>query len=135
MCNKADNKAGSVNQVRLCLRRPQCLQSVVAAPLIVLRHTLPSLTDICPPLTRISRYLTLLLVLPPPPTRVVPQGRGNKFTPEDKDFFLKFILRRLKEDPSLSRNDLCELLAEKARVYSLDVSYTFMLKVHIGTPP
>ncbi|SJL05555.1 uncharacterized protein ARMOST_08922 [Armillaria ostoyae] len=52
---------------------------------------------------------------PTPPTRVVPQGRGNKFTPEDKDFFLKFILRRLKEDPSLSRNDLCELLAEKAR--------------------
>jgi hypothetical protein len=56
---------------------------------------------------------------PTPPTKIVPHnGRGNKFTPEDKDFFLKFVSWRLKEDPSLTRNDLCELLAEKVRLSS-----------------
>ncbi|KAF9029269.1 hypothetical protein BDZ89DRAFT_1091845 [Hymenopellis radicata] len=53
---------------------------------------------------------------PTPPTLVIPKGRGNKFTEQDKTFFLKFISRRVKEDASLTRNDLCELLAEKARL-------------------
>ncbi|KAG6832279.1 hypothetical protein H0H92_003512 [Tricholoma furcatifolium] len=51
---------------------------------------------------------------PTPPTVVIPQGRGNKYTPEDREFFLKFIAWRLKGDPSLSRLELCALLAEKA---------------------
>ncbi|KAG6818059.1 hypothetical protein H0H87_009214 [Tephrocybe sp. NHM501043] len=51
---------------------------------------------------------------PSPPTIVIPHSRGNKFTPEDRDFFLKFIAWRLKGDPTLTRNDLCALLAEKA---------------------
>ncbi|KAG6841951.1 hypothetical protein C0991_005131 [Blastosporella zonata] len=51
---------------------------------------------------------------PSPPNIVIPQGRGNKYTPEDRDFFLKFIAWRLKGDPTLTRNDLCSLLAEKA---------------------
>ncbi|KAG5715650.1 hypothetical protein E4T56_gene488 [Termitomyces sp. T112] len=52
---------------------------------------------------------------PSPPTVVIPhRGRGNKYTPEDRDFFLKFISWRLKGDPSLTRNDLCAMLAEKA---------------------
>ncbi|KAG6862438.1 hypothetical protein C0995_011878 [Termitomyces sp. Mi166 len=52
---------------------------------------------------------------PSPPTVVIPhRGRGNKYTPEDRDFFLKFISWRLKGDPSLTRNDLCNMLAEKA---------------------
>ncbi|KAJ3560468.1 hypothetical protein NP233_g10820 [Leucocoprinus birnbaumii] len=51
---------------------------------------------------------------PSPPTKVIPQGRGNKYTEEDRQFFLKFISWRLKQDPSLSRNDLCNMLAEKA---------------------
>ncbi|KAG5647594.1 hypothetical protein DXG03_008947 [Asterophora parasitica] len=51
---------------------------------------------------------------PTPPTIVIPQGRGNKYTPEDRDFFLKFIAWRLQGDPTLTRNDLCVMLAEKA---------------------
>lgn len=50
---------------------------------------------------------------PSPPTVIVPQGRGNKYTPDDRDFFLKFISWRLKCDPTLNRNDLCAQLAEK----------------------
>ncbi|KAG5653342.1 hypothetical protein H0H81_000964 [Sphagnurus paluster] len=51
---------------------------------------------------------------PTPPTIVIPhRGRGNKYTPQDRDFFLKFISWRLKGDPTLTRNDLCALLAEK----------------------
>lgn len=50
---------------------------------------------------------------PSPPTRVIPQGRGNKYTDEDRQFFLKFISWRLKQDPTLTRNDLCNMLAEK----------------------
>lgn len=50
---------------------------------------------------------------PSPPTKVIPQGRGNKYTEEDRQFFLKFISWRLKQDPSLTRNDLCNMLSEK----------------------
>lgn len=51
---------------------------------------------------------------PSPPTIVIPhRGRGNKYTPEDREFFLKFISWRLKGDPTLTRHDLCEQLAEK----------------------
>ncbi|KAG6836378.1 hypothetical protein H0H93_008678 [Arthromyces matolae] len=56
---------------------------------------------------------------PSPPTVVIPhRGRGNKFTPQDREFFLKFIAWRLKGDPSLTRTDLCNLLAEKAPHHS-----------------
>ncbi|KXN83883.1 hypothetical protein AN958_00963 [Leucoagaricus sp. SymC.cos] len=55
---------------------------------------------------------------PSPPTKVIPQGRGNKYTEEDREFFLKFISWRLKQDPSLTRNDLCNMLAEKAPHHS-----------------
>ncbi|KAK1228653.1 hypothetical protein PQX77_008247 [Marasmius sp. AFHP31] len=51
---------------------------------------------------------------PTPPTKIVPKGRGNQFTPEDKEYFIKFVSWRLKCDPDLNRQDLCELLAEKA---------------------
>jgi hypothetical protein len=50
---------------------------------------------------------------PSPPTTIIPQGRGNKYTAEDREFFLKFISWRLKRDPTLNRNDLCAQLAEK----------------------
>ena len=51
---------------------------------------------------------------PSPPSNVIPhRGRGNKYTKEDRDFFIKFIGWRLKHDPSLTRLDLCNLLAEK----------------------
>ncbi|KAJ6621586.1 hypothetical protein B0H10DRAFT_1910555 [Mycena sp. CBHHK59/15] len=52
---------------------------------------------------------------PSPPTEVIPHNRGgNKFTPDDRAYFIKFILWRLKGDPTLLRNELCELLSEKA---------------------
>ena len=60
---------------------------------------------------------------PSPPTKVIPQGRGNKYTEEDRQFFLKFISWRLKQDPSLTRIDLCNMLAEK-------VCY-FLVSLHI----
>ncbi|KDR85349.1 hypothetical protein GALMADRAFT_53006 [Galerina marginata CBS 339.88] len=52
---------------------------------------------------------------PSPPTNVIPhRGRGNKYTKEDRDFFIKFVGWRLKQDPALSRLDICNLLADKA---------------------
>lgn len=54
---------------------------------------------------------------PSPPRRVVPGATGNKFTPEDRSFFIKYIQRRLMKNPDLSRRELCEELAEKVRVF------------------
>ncbi|KAH7870755.1 uncharacterized protein C8R40DRAFT_1257666 [Lentinula edodes] len=56
---------------------------------------------------------------PSPPNKVVPHSRGNKFTKEDKEFFIKFIQWRLRCDQSLTRTQLCEQLAEKAPHHSL----------------
>lgn len=51
---------------------------------------------------------------PTPPSVVIPhRGRGNKYTKEDREYFIKFIGWRLKQDPTLNRNDLCELLEQK----------------------
>lgn len=50
---------------------------------------------------------------PSPPTNIIPQGRGNKYTQEDRDFFVKFVGWRLKQDSSLSRQEICDLLAKK----------------------
>lgn len=51
---------------------------------------------------------------PSPPTNVIPhRGRGNKYTKEDREFFINFVGWRLKQDPSLTRQDICDLLAEK----------------------
>ncbi|KAF9566169.1 hypothetical protein CPC08DRAFT_733776 [Agrocybe pediades] len=51
---------------------------------------------------------------PSPPTNVIPHRRGNKYTQEDREFFVKFVGWRLKQDPTLTRLELCNLLAEKA---------------------
>ncbi|KAJ7169734.1 hypothetical protein C8R46DRAFT_1033361 [Mycena filopes] len=79
---------------------------------------------------------------PSPPTEVIPHNRGgNKFTKDDRAFFIKFMwvsreyMRswvltlfakfrlnsswRLKGDPTLLRHELCELLADKARKTSI----------------
>lgn len=63
---------------------------------------------------------------PSPPTRVIPQGRGNKYTEEDRHFFLQFISWRLKQDPSLTRNDLCNMLAEKVPSFRSYLCLMFM---------
>jgi len=82
-------------------------QNSLSAPTAIFDDRLP------PPNTEVR--------VPPPPSRspspprhIVPQGRGNKYTPEDRDFFIRFISWRLKFNPSLTRVDLCEQLAEKA---------------------
>ncbi|KAF8634397.1 hypothetical protein AX15_000852 [Amanita polypyramis BW_CC] len=51
---------------------------------------------------------------PSPPRQIVPQGRGNKYTSEDREFFIKFISWRLRGNPNLTRMGLCEQLSEKA---------------------
>ncbi|KAF8167751.1 hypothetical protein B0H34DRAFT_28743 [Crassisporium funariophilum] len=52
---------------------------------------------------------------PSPPTKVVPhRGRGNKYTEEDREYFIKFVGWQLKQDRTLTRHAICELLAEKA---------------------
>ncbi|EIW86857.1 hypothetical protein CONPUDRAFT_148902 [Coniophora puteana RWD-64-598 SS2] len=51
---------------------------------------------------------------PTPPTLVVSGTHGNKYTPADRDYFIKFISWRLKNDPSLNKKELCELLEKKA---------------------
>ncbi|KAF4573074.1 hypothetical protein EYR36_007584 [Pleurotus pulmonarius] len=50
---------------------------------------------------------------PTPPTNVIQTSRGNKYTPEDREYFIQFISWRLKEEPELSKMQLCEELAEK----------------------
>jgi hypothetical protein len=50
---------------------------------------------------------------PSPPTLVVPQRRGNKFTTEDREFFINFLGWRLGQNPGLNRQELCEMLADK----------------------
>jgi len=51
---------------------------------------------------------------PSPPTNIIPhRGRGHKYTAEDREFFIKFVGWRLKQDPTLTRLDICNLLAEK----------------------
>ena len=50
---------------------------------------------------------------PTPPSRIVPGANGNRYTDEDKEYFIKFISWRLKQEPTLTKNELCELLAEK----------------------
>ncbi|TFK30797.1 hypothetical protein FA15DRAFT_751795 [Coprinopsis marcescibilis] len=51
---------------------------------------------------------------PSPPTEVVLKGRGYKYTDQDHDFFIKFIQWHLKLNPYHTRNELCEMVAEKA---------------------
>ncbi|KIM85138.1 hypothetical protein PILCRDRAFT_817120 [Piloderma croceum F 1598] len=58
---------------------------------------------------------------PTPPTRVVRGSNGgNRYTPEDKEFFIKFIHYELENDPSLTKHDLCVKLAEKVPSHSAD---------------
>jgi hypothetical protein len=65
---------------------------------------------------------------PSPPTIIIPhRGRGNKYTPEDREFFLKFISWRLKGDPTLTRNDLCVQLAEKVGIYAMHNFRTILI--------
>jgi len=50
---------------------------------------------------------------PTPPAVVQVGTNGNKYTKEDREYFLNFLAWRLKQDPSLTKKELCELLHEK----------------------
>ena len=50
---------------------------------------------------------------PTPPAVVQVGTNGNKYTKEDREYFLKFLVWRLKQDPSLTKKEICELLHEK----------------------
>lgn len=50
---------------------------------------------------------------PSPPTKVVAGTNGNKFTAEDKRFFIEHIMYELSRDPSLTKSNLCTSLAQK----------------------
>ncbi|OBZ76031.1 hypothetical protein A0H81_03083 [Grifola frondosa] len=62
-----------------------------------------------------SLYLSLDIPSrpPTPPTKVEKTGPGNKFTEDDKEFFVKLILWELSRDSSLTRSKLMRLAAEK----------------------
>lgn len=50
---------------------------------------------------------------PTPPAVVQVGSNGNKYTKEDREYFIKFLVWRLKQDPSLTKKELCELLYKK----------------------
>ncbi|KAG2159707.1 uncharacterized protein EDB93DRAFT_1259894 [Suillus bovinus] len=55
---------------------------------------------------------------PTPPTRIEPGTNGNRYTEEDRAYFLKFISWRLSQDASLTKKELCAMLNEKAPHHS-----------------
>ncbi|KAG2044997.1 hypothetical protein BDR03DRAFT_848438 [Suillus americanus] len=55
---------------------------------------------------------------PTPPTRIEAGTNGNKYTEEDRAYFLNFISWRLSQDASLTKKELCAMLSEKAPHHS-----------------
>ncbi|KAF9229127.1 hypothetical protein BS17DRAFT_689378 [Gyrodon lividus] len=51
---------------------------------------------------------------PTPPTLVQSGSNGNRYTKEDRDYFINFLMWRLKQNPSLTKKELCEQLHDKA---------------------
>ncbi|KAF9270042.1 hypothetical protein L218DRAFT_9026 [Marasmius fiardii PR-910] len=101
------------------------------------RHTINSLTVDAPSYTRELPPPNSEIQIPEPPsrsptppTKIVPHSRGNKFTEEDRVFFINYISWKLKNDSELSRNDLCELLAEKAPHHSSQSWYSYWSNHH-----
>lgn len=50
---------------------------------------------------------------PTPPAIVQVGTNGNRYTKEDREYFLEFLVWRLKQNPFLTKKELCELLHEK----------------------
>ncbi|KIJ21890.1 hypothetical protein PAXINDRAFT_173914 [Paxillus involutus ATCC 200175] len=55
---------------------------------------------------------------PTPPTLVQLGTNGNKYTKEDRDYFINFLMWQLKRNPSLTKKELCEQLNDKAPHHS-----------------
>jgi hypothetical protein len=93
------------------LKRPRATLNSLSAPILstnLPRKLMPLQADIAlpPPPSR----------SPTPPTKVEAGTNGNKYTEEDRTYFLKFISWRMSQDASLTKKDLCTMLHEKARV-------------------
>ena len=52
---------------------------------------------------------------PTPPTNIVADRNGNKFTKEDTDYLIAYANYRLEEDPNLKKLDICVELARNVR--------------------
>ncbi|EAU92694.2 hypothetical protein CC1G_01739 [Coprinopsis cinerea okayama7 len=85
------------------------------------RSTINSLTVSSPVFNRHLPPPHAEIKIPPPPSRspspptiIIPKGRGHKYTDQDHEFFIKFIQWRLKDNPELTRTQLCDMLGEKA---------------------
>ncbi|KAI0082255.1 hypothetical protein K474DRAFT_850750 [Panus rudis PR-1116 ss-1] len=55
---------------------------------------------------------------PSPPTSILPAPRGNQFTAEDSTYLVDMFLWTCKNNPSVSKNDVFELLGQKAPHHS-----------------
>lgn len=55
---------------------------------------------------------------PTPPTIIHVGTNGNRYTPEDRDYFIKFITWKLKQNPWLTKRQLCDQLAVKVPHHS-----------------
>lgn len=67
-------------------------------------------------------------VEPTPPTKVVTAPKGNRYTIEDKKYFSKYISWALQNDPSLTKGELVEKLAENVRKLILKPELGFSLR-------
>ena len=67
---------------------------------------------------------------PTPPTKIEVGTNGNKYTEEDRAYFLKFISWRLSQDASLTKKDLCAMLHQKARAAYRVRTFRLILAPH-----
>ncbi|KAL6302153.1 hypothetical protein BKA93DRAFT_827615 [Sparassis latifolia] len=67
---------------------------------------------------------------PSPPLSETAPRKGKRFMEEDKDFFIKFIQRKLSKNPYLKQAKLCALLAEKAPYHSAASWSSYWLRHH-----
>lgn len=94
-------------------KRPRATLNSLSAPLLPTNlpaNLMPLQADITlpPPPSR----------SPTPPTRIEAGTNGNKYTEEDRAYFLNFIGWRLSQDASLTKKELCAMLHEKAPHHS-----------------
>ncbi|KAF8213198.1 hypothetical protein K438DRAFT_1915371, partial [Mycena galopus ATCC 62051] len=106
--SRAPSRAASHTDLPLSGTRRQTINSMTSHMLVYNERIPPPNTELKIPEPP-SRS-------PTPPTEIIPHNRGgHKFTPADREYFIKLIQWRLKGDPTLTRSELCDLLAEKAR--------------------
>ncbi|KAJ7163166.1 hypothetical protein C8R46DRAFT_1221954 [Mycena filopes] len=89
---------------------PRTKRTATAIHRVVVTTYHPCYTAHLPPPNCEVRVPPPPLQSPPPP----PPALGKHFSPAERQFFPEFVTWRLQHDPTLTRKDLCELLASKA---------------------